>query len=227
MSKPMVDVYLNTKAPSTKVLTEHLAKYIDDLNQILLINFIYITDKNAPLVKKRGVRRTPTLKYGKRTYEGLEKIIRVLTPPKSGKETYGYGNTNPDEMLHEYQNEIIDNRADDEQEDQDDMNGDARTQQIRSRIAAFQKRRPKMDGVGQKQKIAGGRKIKSKFNQKEYAGSSADDDFLKDSGVGSIDQTPTERYVEDTDGELILEDYYLNEAIANGKVQKQGKGRRH
>lgn len=219
MSKPTVYIYLNEKAASTVTLSKHLAKHIDDLNNLLLIHFIYITKNNSEKVKQKGIRKTPTLIYENRRFEGLEKIIQVLTPPQRNKESYGYGVTNPDEMLHKWQDEIIQNHADDDQEEAlGDTIGDT---EIRDKMAAFQKKRPKMsDNVSQKQKIPGGRLVKGKSNQKEYHG---DDDFLKDSGVNNQDQTPTSQYTEDVDGELLLEDYYLEEAYASGLKKHSNK----
>jgi len=224
-SKLVVDVYLNAKSNSAKLLADHLAKHIDGLNEIILISFIYISPKNAALVQKKGIRRTPTLIYGPRKFEGLDKIIQVLTPPKRSRETYGYGVSNPDEMLHKWQSDIIETAgADGEDEDEDDMNPTARESQLRQKMAAFQKQRPRMEGVPSKNKITGGRKVKAGIVQKEYGN---DDDFLKDTNTLNVKQTPTSSYVEDTDGELILEDYYLAEAIKDGKKPYTGKHRGH
>lgn len=217
-SKPIIDIYLKTESQSAKALTVHLAKYIDQLNEQVLINFIYITDKNAPAVQRKGIRRTPTLIYGNRRFEGLEKIVRILTPQKRDTENYGYGVMNPDEMLNKWQSDIIDSAVDEETDD--DMSSDARSQQLRQKMAAMQKMRPQMQGVPSKNKIGGGRKLKTATPKKEY---NNDDDFLKASGVGSVKQTPTNPYMEDKDGELILEDYYLDEAMKDGKKIPKGK----
>mgnify|MGYP000633215948 CR=1 FL=1 len=222
MSKPVVNIYLSPNGKSTKILADHLAKVIDDLNKIIMINFIYISAVNAKKVQAKGIRKSPTLIYGNRKFEGLENIIKVLTPPKRERETYGFGNTNPEEMLHEWQNYVID-KGGDEGEEEEDITGEGGRRRIADRIAAFQKRRPKMEGVPGKNKIPGGRALKSKNAQKDYNPANGDDDFIRDSGVNSIVQTPTDTYVQDTDGELILEDYYLEEAISAGKVSKPGK----
>jgi hypothetical protein len=225
-SIPVVDVYLNSKSNSAKTLSEHLAKHIDGLNEIVLINFIYISSNNAAAVQKKGIRRTPTLVYGPRKFEGLDKIIQVLTPPKKGKETYGYGVSNPDEMMHKWQTDIIDAgvSGEDEDDETDNTNPVARENQLRQKMAAFQKQRPRMEGVPSKNKITGGRKIKAGGAQKEYGN---DDDFLRDTNTLNVKQTPTSSYVEDTDGELILEDYYLAEAYKDGKKPYVGKHRGH
>lgn len=221
MSKPEIFVYLSPEGKSTKILTDHLAKVIDDLNKIIMIKFIYINRANAQKVQQKGIRKSPTLIYGNRKYEGLDKIIQVLTPPRRERETYGYGNTSPDEMLHEWQNYIIDSKGEDDEEE--DLTGDAGRKRLADRMAAFQKKRPQMLDVPAKNRIPGGRNVKRKNMQKDYNAEKGDDDFLRDSGVNNVVQTPTDAYVQDTDGELILEDYYLDEAVAAGKKQSPGR----
>jgi hypothetical protein len=219
-SKPVVDIYLKTKSESAKMLTAHLAKHIDQLNELIMINFIYITEGNAQAVQRKGIRRTPTLIYYNRTFEGLDKIIKVLTPPKNNSENYGYGVTSPDEMLDKWQSDIIDSTA--EEEEEDDMSPEARSEQIRRKMAQMQKNRPQMHGVPSKNKISGGRKLTAPKAQKEY---SNDDDFLNASGISSVKATPASPYVDSADGELILEDYYLDEALKNGKKTKSERRR--
>jgi len=214
MSKPEVLIYLSPNGKSTKILTDHLAKFIDDLNKMIMIKFIYISQANAKKVQQKGIRKSPTLIYGSRKFEGLDNIIKVLTPPKRERETYGYGNTNPDEMLHEWQNYIIDGKGDDEEEE--DISGDGGRKRLADRMAAFQKRRPQATDTK-------GKVNKKKTVHKDYNPEKGDDDFIRDSGINNIIQTPTDTYVQDTDGELILEDYYLDEAVAAGKKQTSGR----
>jgi hypothetical protein len=221
MSKPTVVIYLSPNGKSTKVLADHLATVIDDLNKIIMIHFVYISKANADKVKAKGIKKSPTLIYGNRKFEGLENIIKVLTPPKRERETYGYGITNPDEMLHKWQSDVIDTYAEDE--DEEDIGGEMGRRKLQERMEAFQKRRPKMDGVSKKHQIPGGRNVKSRNTQKDYNPERGDDDFIRDSGINNIVQTPTDTYVQDTDGELILEDYYLDEAIMAGKKQSAGR----
>jgi hypothetical protein len=214
MSKPEVIIYLSPNGKSTKILTDHLAKFIDDLNKMIMIKFIYISQANAKKVQQKGIRKSPTLIYGSRKFEGLDNIIKVLTPPKRERETYGYGNTNPDEMLHEWQNYIIDGKGDEEEEE--DITGDGGRKRLADRMAAFQKRRPQATDTK-------GKVNKKKTVHKDYNPEKGDDEFIRDSGVNNVIQTPTDTYVQDTDGELILEDYYLEEAVAAGKKQTSGR----
>jgi len=223
-SKPVVNIYLNKNAVSTKILTQHLAENIDALNKILLINFIYITPNNSKLVMEKGIKSTPTLIYGKRKFEGIKKIMGILTPPERGKETYGYGATSPEDMLHKWQSMIINTREEEEFEDDGDPH--VRTEQLRTKMAAFQKRRPKMEGVARKQKIRGGRRVKGKNNQREYGDymeRDGDFQFMKDAGLFDRENTPIEGYTETQDGELMLEEYYLNEAMKDGKKVSREK----
>ncbi len=214
MSKPEVIIYLSPNGKSTKILTDHLAKFIDDLNKMIMIKFIYISQANAKKVQQKGIRKSPTLIYGNRKFEGLDNIIKVLTPPKRERETYGYGNTSPDEMLHEWQNYIIEGRG--EEEEEEDITGENGRKRLADRIAAFQKRRPQATDTT-------GKVAKKKAVHKDYNPEKGDDDFIRDSGVNNVIQTPTDTYVQDTDGELILEDYYLDEAVAAGKKQTNGR----
>lgn len=223
LSKPVVNIFLNRRSASTQILSQHLAKNIDSLNKLLLINFIYITQKNAQIVMQKGIKRTPTLIYGKRRFEGIEKIVQILTPPEKERETYGYGVTSPEEMLHTWQNMIIDTRDDDEVDEGDP---DVRTNQIRSKMAAFQKNRPKMEGVGRKNKIRGGRKVTAKNDQRDYGDymeRDGDTQFMRDAGLFDVEDTPVAGYTENKDGELMLEEYYLNLALEGGKEDRRGR----
>ena len=46
MSKPVVNIYLSPNGKSTKILADHLAKVIDDLNKIIMINLPAVIFKN-------------------------------------------------------------------------------------------------------------------------------------------------------------------------------------
>ena len=229
LTKPVVKIIMSKNAKSSAVLIDnHLSKHIDALNQILFIEFIYVTKANTNKLKATGIRQTPTLIYGDRTFTGIDKIIKVLTPPAQNKESFGYGITSPEEMLHNWQSEILDTREDDDSLDENDP--EVRSQQIRQKMAAFQRRRPAMEGGEEKHKIKGGRKLKAKKSEHlgGYDQQQGDDKFLKDSGLSDLQDTPG-GYVEDTDGELILEEYFLEVAKDEGKrvTAKHMKGSRY
>lgn len=211
LSKPVVNIYLNKHAKSTEILSRHLAEHITKLNNRFIINFIYITKANSAMVSAKGVKKTPTLLYGNRKYEGLQNIIKILTPPDETKEHFGIGVTSPEDMLHKYQNEIM--TRGEEEEDDDEHDPAYMEQRLKEKMAAMQKRRPEMRGVSGKSSLKGGRALKTKKNDKKYHYSNGDSAFLHDAGKSNTNDTPS--YTEDTDGELILEEYYLTEANRN------------
>lgn len=214
MAKPVVDIYINPSAESGKKLAEHIAIHIDQLNKHLIINFIHVTKANSRAVMQKGVTRTPTLIYHNEVYEGLDKIKSILTPKNSAQ------SEDPDEMMRRYQEQAIDvrnhNNVDDE-EDDDNMSPESRNRELQQKMAALQKKRPVMQDVDSKQKIPGGRKTVAKQSRaREYTN---DDDFLSDTGDKAA-------FVENNDGELMLEEYYLGEAIQSGKksdVRRHGR----
>lgn len=222
MSKPVVVIYINPGAQSTKILDQFLAKHIDQINEHLFVKRIKVTSKNVSMVKKKGIDHTPTLVYNRRKFVSLEKIIKILTPPAENKDHYGYGNTSSDDLVHQYHSTILDT-GDDNRED-DDLDPDTRTNVIRQKMAAFQKKRPQMDGVDVKNKLKGGRKVtarqpaKSKFD--------TDDEFRRAAKVDSVAETPSRKYMDEDDGAMILEDYYLEEANRSGKKVGKSVSRR-
>jgi hypothetical protein len=213
MSKPIVIIYVNPGSKSTIKLDEFLADNIDQINEHLYVKRIKVTGKNVALVKKKGIDHTPTLVYNRRKFVSLEKIIRILTPPAKHKDHFGYGNTSSNDLIHQYHSTILD--TGDENAEDDDMDPDNRTSVIRNKMAAFQKRRPQMDGVSKDSKLKGGRKVKA--TQPAKSKFDNDDEFRKASRVDNISETPARKYLEEDDGAMILEDYYLNEANMSGK----------
>ena len=217
MSKPVVAIYINPEAQSTKILRNFIAKHIDQINQHLFIKLIKVTKKNVQMVKKKGIDSTPTLVHHRKKFVSLEKIIKILTPPAEHRDHYGYGNTSSDDLVHQYHSTILDT-GDDNRED-DELDPGVRESVIRQKMAAFQKRRPQMEGVEKQKTIKGGRKVKAAQQTKSKFDN--DDDFFRATGVGTVKDTPSKRYMEEADGDLILEDYFLEEAMKSGK--KVGK----
>ena len=213
MSKPIAEIYVNPKSKTTEILNQFLAKYIDQINEHLFIKRISVTNENIALVKKKGIDHTPTLVYNRRKVVSLEKIVKILTPPSEHKDHYGYGNTSSNDLVTQFQSSILDTGDDDPEED--DMSPEARSNALRQKMTAFQKKRPEMDGVEKKNKIGGGRKVKS--TQPAKSKFDNDEDFKRASGMDNIIQTPSKKYMDDEDGDMILEDYYLTEALNSGK----------
>lgn len=217
MSKPIVIIYLNPKSKSTEILEKFLASYIDQINEHLYIKRVKVNSKNLELVKKRGIQHTPTLVYNKRKFVSVEKIIKILTPPADQKDHYGYGNTSSDDLIHQYHTTLLD--TGDDNNDDDDLDPKIREAVLKQKMAAMQKNRPQMDGVDKTRKLNGGRKIKN--NQPIKSSFNSDTEFMSATNLNTVAETPTRKYMDEDDGALILEDYYLEEANRNGK--KVGK----
>jgi hypothetical protein len=209
MAKIRVMVFVKPKADSTKYLVKHIGKHIDNLNKILIINIIQVTKSNLSEVKAMGVTRTPTLVYNKKLYVTLEKIIRILTPPQNAKETYGPGIEDPEDLIRRYHSGVID--SDDSPGDGDEK--ELRQDDIMRKMAAFQKRRPQMEGVPEKARLRGGRKVVARHKKDKF---NSDDAFRKESGVDEAEETPGFGHHE-YDGPSMLEDYYNREADNFGR----------
>jgi len=75
------------------------------------------------------------------------------------------------------------------------------------------------DNVESKQRLRGGRQLKSTApKQSSFA---SDEEFYRASGVDNMQGTPSRSYMDESDGDLILEEWYLQEANNSGK--KVGK----
>jgi hypothetical protein len=215
--KPKVFIFVNPNARSTTILTNFIAKHVDQINRKMFVKLIQINKKNVEIVKRKGVTQAPTLIYGKKHIVSLESILKVLTPPRETRDNFGQNHMSADEMLHDYHDSIL-NTGDIEDDDETDPS--VREQVIRQKMAAMQKRRPQMsDDVGTAQHLRGGRKLKSRApRQSEF---NSDTEFARAAGMGNMQSTPSERYMDEADGELLLEDYYLDLANQGGK--KVGK----
>lgn len=208
--KPELLLYLKKEAKSTKILLDYIGKRIDAINKKFTIRPVYVTSANTAAVKQRGVTRTPTLLYGKQKYETLEKIVKVITPPADAKERYGFSNHSPEELVHSYLDGVMNTKDDD---DDDPMSN--RDDYLRQRMAAFQKRRPEMQGVSKGSMLKGGRKVTAK---KRAPDSFKDDnEFQELAGVNNLQSTPVDQYTSDMDGDALLEEYYNQLADASGR----------
>jgi len=221
MSKPKVHIYIKPNAQSTRVLTKYVAKNLDLINQYVMVKFIRVEKDTMALVKKQGIKHTPTLVYNKKKYVTLEKIIKVLTPPDQRKDNFGYGRTNQDEFLHDMQMAVLDDESDPDGSENDE---DRRGEELRQKMAAFQTRRPEMKGVSKKQKLRGGRKVHA--SQPKKTDFRNDNEFRNLTGVDNIDSTPSYGHFGNEDGELLLEEYRNELADAEGRKHKPGSRRR-
>lgn len=211
MQKTIVVIYVNPDAESTKLLDKYLAKNIDELNKYIVIKKIKVNKENSELIKKKGITRTPTLVFNGKQFVSLEKIINFLKLPSQSKDSYGTGNISSDDLVLQYQNDAIQPKEN-EEEEQDDMNPETRGEELRQKMMALQKRRPAQAETSKPKDM---RKSKSTSNSK--INFETDEDFRKASGTDNILETPTKKYMDDMDGELLIEEYYLDEAIKSGK----------
>jgi glutaredoxin len=215
--KPKVFIFVNDGSRATTVLTGFIAKNIDKINEKLIIKMVKINKKNFEICKRKGVRVAPTLIYGKKHITGVDDIIKVLSPPQTSKDGFGQGYSSADEYVHSYQDSILNTGGD---EEEDEMDPSVREQVLRQKMAALQKRRPQMsDNVDTKQRLRGGRKTKAVSpKQSSFAN---DEEFYRATGVDNVQTTPSSNYMDESDGNLILEEWYLAEANQAGK--KVGK----
>jgi glutaredoxin len=215
--KPKVFIFVNEGSKATKILMDFIAKNIDKINERIIVKIIKINKKNVEICKSKGVQAAPTLIYGKKHITGVDDIIRVLSPPQQSKDGFGQGYLSADEYVHSYQDSILNTGGD---EEEDEMDPGVREQVLKQKMAALQKRRPQMsDNVDSKQRLRGGRKLKASGGKQ--ASFATDDEFYKASGVDNVQSTPSRNYMEESDGDLILEEWYLQEANNSGK--KVGK----
>lgn len=219
MQKQWGTIYVNPNSKSTQILDQFLAKYIDQINRRIFLKIVRVTNQNVDEVKKRGIEQTPTLVVGNAKYVSLEKIVKILTPPADQKDSFGFGNSNPNDLITQYHTTILD--TGDDNKDDDETNPDNRANVLREKMSAFQKRRPAMSGVEGNSKLSGGRRVQAGNSKAKF---SNDDEFRKASNIDNIIETPTQKYMDDNDGGAILEEYFLQEAINSGK--KVGKPRR-
>lgn len=208
--KLRVQLYVQPKAKSTLILTNHLGKYIDHINKRIHIDIIYVNDGNLRVVQQRGITRTPTMVCNGKYYTCLEKIISILTPPSNVREQFGIENASPEELVSRHQEAVI-NAAPDEEEDNP---GIKREEELQRKMAAMQRKRPEMEGVNDASKIRGGRKIVSRQTVKSSFNN--DEDFRAASNI-DVDPTPVKEYYGEEDGARTLEAYYNMEADRCGR----------
>jgi hypothetical protein len=223
MSRKTIDVmiFVNPGANSTKSLTRFIAKNIDKINIKFKIKFIKVTKDNYAKIKQKGITETPALVIGRKKITGARNIIRLFEPCLQLRHGFSKGVTSADEEIHSWQMRLLD--TGDENGDDDDDDPSRRGDIIRHKMAALQKKRPEMRGTDESATISGGRKIKSSGKVKS---SFLDDaDFIASTGVDNIEDTPHKSYLDEADGDLILEDYYLDEAYQQGKKVKPGRRR--
>ena len=212
MPKPVVYIYVVPSKDSTKTLLSFIAKNLDRIQEKMKIKIIKVTSNNIADVRKAGIQHTPTMMINGKKYVDLDKIIQMLTPKETQQANFGRGFMSGEDMIQAYQNELI-NEGDEEDNDPDSP--DNRSAQLQRGMEQFQRRRPQMsDEVG----IRGGRKASSRADN---VPSSYDDDesFIKASSAYKSHETPYEMGYDERDGDSILEDLRNEWADEAGRKQ--------
>lgn len=214
-----VKIYVNPKSESTKVLFAFIAKHIDEINRNINIRRVLVTDKNKKAVISLGITALPTLVYNGKLYPGANKIMSMLKPPSAHKDNYGQFNS-PEEMLEKYMNKAIQPNNEHEDDDEDDRQNQ-RDAQLRQRMTDFSKRREGMIGGKNNPNTVSG---KNKNRKSKTPSFNNDEDFINAYDQG--DETPTEQYNMEDDGDLIWENELNEMADAMGR-KPPSKMRRH
>jgi hypothetical protein len=222
-AKTFVKIFVGQSTTSKNLFSE-IDKILTDLNKHnVIIKFIKVTSENAKTItKQQNITRVPTLVDGNIHRVGVASIVDYLTSKMKKRETFGKGILSPEEQVNKYMQREMDSH-DDEESNGETLNGDT----IRKRMADMQKKRPEMAGMPEKSKISGGKPLQ--INKKPQPKFSADGDgdleFVKQAGKANVVQTPTQKYDSEDSGNLILEEYYRDEAFKCGKTVGKGKRR--
>ncbi len=224
IQKPKAILYLNTSGPNTDKLMNHIAQHVDILNRYMIIEFVYITSENTSTIRRRGITSSPSMIFAGKKYQGVIDIIKILSPKP--REQPAIDDLNPEEVFLYWQQKHMKPGDDSGDDSEDETDPACRTRELQEKMAAVQKRRPVMAGVDDNYKLAGGRPISKHSSSKIYGGygdQNGDSIFLQDSGRS---ETSAEIIPDDqSNGELLLEDYYLDEAFQFGKKNPQPKRR--
>lgn len=198
--KKKVQIYVKPGSPAAKELTRFIGKHVDEINKRIIVKIIKVTPKNSRKVQNLRITKTPTLAYNGKKYIGTKKIIAILRPPTAYRDSYT-GSMSAEEMVHRY---LIKSIRDGEGEDEDENDPANRGDYLRAKAAAFQAKRPAMEGFNGSPPISGGRKTSRGRRRSKKTSFVDDEDFIN--AIGDVEETPTEQYFAEEDGDRILED---------------------
>lgn len=196
---PVGELFAIKKNTDTHSLLKFIASNINNLNNYILLNIIYITPSNRDLTRQYGITCSPTLLVKNNKYEGLVSVIDFLR-----RQMASIDDTTT--SLEQFQSAIMNPKAceaDLNESDEDNYRGD----ELQRKMQEMQKRRPVMKDVGDDQKIRGGRPIKTS-SRKPGASYNDDAGFLKDVGNDYKDS----KIYDVNEGDSFLENYYKTEA---------------
>ena len=221
--KVFIKIYVSPKTEYTKDLYQKIDTILNELNKRnIMIKFINVNSSNSDRLKKQNIVRTPTLVNGNIHKIGVTNILQYLISCVKRRETYGKGVASPDEMMANYQKNVL---ADGDNEEKTDLLDEA---VVRKKMEEMQKKRPQMAGVVGPNKISGGKPIKvnrGKQSKKFSDDGAGEQEFIEASGINVVN-TPAQKYEKSEDGDLTLEDYYLEEAEKQLGHKKTIKRRR-
>jgi hypothetical protein len=210
--KKEVKIFVNSNSSSnvTQELYSKLANILSDLNKKNIIIKLFKVKAGMGMVKQLKITKLPTLICEKDRKIGITDIINYLSAFLKERRA-GPITAPPEEQLHEYSVKVLDLGDEEKSDELDEQN-------LRQKMEEFQKKRPQMLGVTGPDKIKGGKPIKrvKGAGDKFTDDSAGDQKFISQSGK-NVEPTPTKKYDTEEDGESILEDYFLDEAIRNGK----------
>lgn len=205
---------------ATTAITEFVSVNMAAITQRgIIIEFKTVTPANQDVLRRKGIKSTPTMIIGKNVIEGHPNIIRALTPNRDRKIGPGPGSLTDEEAVQrEMMREMV-NRG----EEPDDK--ELRDEEIRKRTSEMQAKRTVMVGLPPGDKpVPGGRVVRNKPEAaKKYE---SDADFVAASRKDNIVATPTERSYTEMDGQSTLEDYFNREADSMGRQHKKAGWRR-
>lgn len=194
MSKKIVYLYLNgdRQNPNTSAVQRHLARHIDEINRSFYVKTTLVTSKNLAEVKKRGVKKLPTLVCEGRFHLGAQEILLRLGPTTAKKE---------EPSVFNYHLKILDEGDDDDEDSPDKRQG-----YLMKKAAQLQKSREESLAALTK----GRRQNRKKFG--DSVSGNEDQRFLQAAGRDEEDLEDFEDR-----GDILLEDYYNKEADAFGR----------
>ncbi len=213
--KIIIRIFVSPDSQCTKNLYEKIDPILTELNKNnIILRFVKVTQANKDqIIKQFDIHRCPTLAYRNTRKIGIDDIVAYLITCIKVRRSQK-ASTTPEDLMTKYQRGILD-LGDNKEDDEDEKRSDT----IRKKMEEFQKRRPKMMGVDSASKLPGGKPVKAvKRTIKFSDDGDGDKKFVEQSGINEIN--PPAQYSREEDGDMTLENYYLDEAIRSGKQVK-------
>lgn len=204
-------VYLQKGSKTSGILIQFINSNIDKINKLCRLDLKYINPTITSQLKKIGVTSAPVLIIDGNVIQGVEKIIRRISPPSILKDRSDFGTDSWEEEFHQHCMKLIPSDSFNPDEDTEETNSE---EDIKRKMIAMQKRRPRMIDVDRNHIIEGGRDIKFKSKSRDRNGFDSDESFLDEARFDNV-ETPT--ITDSENGDLILEEDRLRIAESEGK----------